>query len=743
MSIKKFKCEIEREVFSSDNFKIYGAIPLTKDESVDSDFWADSSCDLKLTRYGTITLSGNMPQLDLGNIYEITGEEVFNSKYGSWQYDVKGIHITVPKTEGDVRKFLNGLLTPMQVDEIMKSYPDIINICMEDRISEIDLSKLYNIGEYRINVIDEKIKNNYVFIDLTTKLAEFELSMSTVKDLYKEYKTVDYAVEQFYKNPYRVLIDLDGFGFKRADTKILKGLPNFINSPVRLSSAIKFSLEENQNNGHTYMPINNLKEKLEDLCYECISHFNDVIQGSEFVIVDEKYVIKKQVYEIEKYIAKKMLDIRNENEKVWEYDTSTLKEESDLTEEQINFINSVLKENVILLPAPGGTGKSHSLNKLTNILKELDKSYLLIAPTGKASKKMAEYTGEEAYTIHRGLLFTPEGFTYNEHCNLPYDVVILDESSMVDIFIFQSLLKAINPETTKLVMIGDISQIPSVSCGRVFNDIIDSKLFSINTFTKIFRYGEGGLYKVATNIRNGNSYFDKLESKVTSFGTNKDYVFIYSSQEECLKSTLSVYGQLINKQVPYTDIVITMAMNIGDYGSIKMNNLTQAWLKKNTEYLKDENVKFGDVIYFVGDIVMQTKNDYKAKTLLGKIIPVFNGSMGTIISIDSGNLIVEFDGQRYAYDRNKFKNMQLAYCVNIFKMQGSQAPYIILNTPKAHTYMMNRDLLYTAVSRTQTKCFHISDTNIIKTSLKKSASRDRLTLLKGMLQTFNKENNIG
>lgn len=726
--------ELEDEI---DSFKIYAC------ESPDG--------YVKKSTYGSISILGNLPDLSIGVEHKVKAIEEY--KNGNFQYKILNIKRDKPIGDSSVRLFLSEFCTSRQVEELMREYPNIINMVINNEADNINTSKLHGIGDYIINVIKRKILENFVYAELVDTFKGF-LDFKTVKALYKLYPSVEQVKAHIALEPYKTLCKLSRVGFKTADKMLLEFdkkcrkmhesgeeppiLFDFelITSYQRMESCVSFILAQNEQDGNTKMKKSQLQRESKNLASQCMSHFGDVLKTSNEFVVVEEWVAIKDTYDAEKYIAEKLTAIKNSQEKKWKYDISNINngKEFPLTDEQMSFINNVLASNVTLLPSAGGTGKTFCLNELVQIIKTLEKSFLLLAPTGKASKRMSEYTNESAYTIHRGLGFTPEGFTYNENCNLPHDIVILDESSMVDIFIFQSLLRAINPETTKLVMIGDISQIPSVSCGRVFNDIIDTELFNTNVLTVIFRYGEGGLYKVATNVRNGKSYFGELKDKITPFGTNKDYVLIRSSQENSVQSIVSVYGQLIKKGIDYSDIVITMAMNKGDYGSIVVNETVQKWILNNTTYLDScQSIKHGDTTYYAGSLIMQTKNDYRIKDINGDISPVFNGSMGKVISVDGNKMEVIFDGIRYYYNRGNLENVQLCYCCNIFKMQGSQAPYIILNTPKAHTYMMNKDLLYTAISRTQKRCFHITDTAIIEGSLKKSASRDRMTFLKELI----------
>lgn len=738
MSQIKTKVSINRIVYDSPNYKIYSGYEIFSHDSED-----DMGTLKGHPKYGTVSLVTTIFELLVGSDYNLILEEEWNDKYNQFQYKIINLNNTKPKSEKEVRDFLSTILVESQVEELMREYPNIIDLCMEDKLDQIDLSKLYGIGKYRLNVINEKVQANYALMDIVSEFKDYDLSMHTIKYLKDNYGEINSIKRNFHKDPYGILTEVDKIGFKTADKKILKANPSMIKSESRCKSAIVYFLEQNQNNGHTYMSVYDLHSELNDLIPEAISEFEGVIQQEKFSIISDNLALK-ETHDTEIKVSNYIKEILNSNPIVWEYNVAKINEgkEFEYTDEQLNAIKMVLENNIGILTAIAGTGKSFLTKAIADISNELGYSTLFLSPTGKASYTLSNYIGEQAMTIHRGLGYNPtKGWTYGENKKnefidtLPYDLVIVDEFSMIDIFLMRQLLSAINPKRTKILFVGDDGQLASVSCGNCANNMIQSKIIPTSRLTKVFRYNDGGLAKVAMNIYNGNKYFDKLESKITSFGVNKDYILIKAKQEEQTKSILSVYKQLIEKEIPYTDVIITMAMNKNEHGSVNINKAIQTYLSSCTNLLGEDYIEVNGNKYHEGDIIMQLANVYEIETINNQEVPVFNGLIGKIVKIEDNNAMVQLGKELYWYDKQMLQSLTLAYSVNTYKLQGSQCPYVIVSTPKAHTFQLTRELLYTAITRTQKKCYHITDEPIIGYALKKSDKTQRNTMLKNMLKS--------
>lgn len=739
--LKKFKCEITKEIFSSENFKIYGAIPYGEDVV---------SQNLVLNDFGNVTLVGNMPRLNVYSEYDIIAKEKQDKKFG-YQYEIKKINRDLPTTKDGVKKFLSEILTLEQSEEVMREYPNIIDLVLKGREKEIDTSKLHNIGAYRINVIVEKIQENYVFIDLINEFSEYGVTMATIKKMSDKYGDSDTIKKEFYEHPYEILCGLDRVGFKKADKIILQKLPKMKNSYNRMFGCVNYILDENENGGNTIIKIKTLKSECNNLASDSIKHFDEVIENERYNIINN-IIMYKETYETEVSIAKQLIEMNSEKNQIkWEYDLSNINEgeEYPLTGEQIDAIQNVLDNNVSLLIGFGGSGKTYTMEKLINTLKKMNKSFLLLAPTGRASQILSEYTNEEAYTIHRGLGYNPSNdpvWHYNKGNLLLYDMVVIDESSMIDIDLMVAVLGSIDANKTKILFVGDSEQISSVGKGNVLFDILRSNIFKISKLTKIFRYAEGGLYKVSSDVRVGKNYIpeNKKDNKSMVFGENKDYTLIKSTQEDNLKNILKVYHTLLVKSSYVNDnIIILSSMNKGQYGTIEINKFIQKYLLNKTDILdKNRYIKYGDKLFYVGDRVIKTKNSYNMMTTTdGGMTDVFNGNLGVIKDIRKSEIHILFGDKLVVFNKSDLNSILLGYAISCHKSQGGGFDYVILSTPKAHTYMMNKNLFYTALTRTKKKCYHITELKIINSSLKKSELKSRNTLLRILLlKVYNKLN---
>ena len=404
----------------------------------------------------------------------------------------------------------------------------------------------------------------------------------------------------------------------------------------------------------------------------------------------------------------------------------------------------------------GNCGKSFCLQSLLVMLKDLNKSYTLLAPTGKASKVISEYTNENAKTIHRGLGYVMgEGFTYNKENKLDYDVVIVDEFSMVDLKLMKSLVDAIDFNRTKLLMIGDNSQLPSVGCGNIFHDLIQSNIIPTATLTKVFRYGEGGLMKVATDVRLCQNYLEpNMKNKATTFGSNGDYTYIDVPDDKITDSIIDIYKSLLSNGKTVNDIQVLSSMNKGEYGTIILNNKLQKVANKNygsqTKItIQNNNV---EISYYIDDLVIQTSNNYKAivvdeygneifePTDLMRENPltafIANGESGIIKEICTSFVIIDFDGILVKYDKAQLAEINLGYAINIYKSQGSSINTVILATPKAHTFMLNSNLIYVGLTRMKKRCFHLGNLNTVKSAIKRKANLSRNTFSQRLLTSM-------
>lgn len=582
-------------------------------------------------------------------------------------------------------------------------------------------------------------------------------NITIIKKLYQSYPSVEKIREVLHENPYMCLCKLNGVGFKTADDLLLKidkvSKKNiqegkkpilFFNFDLRTSyqrmkACADFVLSENENNGNTYMSIKMFQKECITLAKDAIDNLAKVIKSSEDIYFDKETlrIARTNTYETEKYIADR---IKNglKNNIVWNYNIEKYRDVdgSNLTDSQMLTMEYICKNNIVVLRGYAGSGKSFSTKALINLLKDNNKRFLILAPTGRASKVIAGYTKCSAMTIHRGLAYIPfDEWGKNKDNPITEEIVIVDETSMADIFLFKRLLEAIDFTKTKLLLIGDDAQIPSVGCGNLLYDILNSKIIPTVSLDKIFRYGTGGLSTVATDIRESKVYLDKEKQGVQQFGEDKSYTYMPVIQDKAIDYITSLYKKLIEQGYNTEDILVLSSQNKGNYGTIELNNSIQSMINpKSSKYLK-----FGDSEYRIGDRVIQCVNDYKAMLYndgnYSDEVTTFisNGEIGNIIDVQCSGIVIDYDGVIIFCPKTSMQNIKLGYAISMHKSQGGQAKVVILFTPKAHTFMLNSNLLYVGATRAKEKCYHIGEADTINKAIKKKENFDRKTFLGDLL----------
>lgn len=757
----KFSGKVVRCTYDTPDFRIFAL-------DVDSKKYPD----IKKNKYNNVTILGELHELTVGVTYEISAVEQLG-KYGM-SYKVLNIKRGVPTTEEDMYLFLSEILTPNQAKVLYENYPDIVQRVKENRLDDIDFNKLKGIKEYTFGVIKRKIIENFCLADLVVEFQGF-LNLSMIKKIYAKYTSIEKLKEKLAQDPYKCLCGLAGVGFKTADGILLdmekaskanieKGKKPIIEfksdlrtSPERCLSCLLYMLEENENNGHTKMNLADLRAEMMKLVPACANHFVTAVKADEIHYnKDTMDVALSRTYNLEHKIAQTILYVLHTKKDEWDCDIEKYRtvNGSTLSDEQMGAVANVCKYPISILNGAGGTGKSFSTQAVINMLKDHHKTFRLFSPTGKAAKVLADYTKENATTIHRGLGYTPMGWGYNQEHKIMCDIVIIDEFSMVDIQLFKRVIDAVDFNTTKLLLIGDNAQLPSVSCGNLLHDFMETKLIPTTTLTKVFRYGEGGLMKVATDVRFCEPYLtSSMKSKMTTFGDNKDYTFVDLPSEVIPQNVVGLYKKLLEKGYSIDDIQVLTAKNVGDCGTIVLNNMIQK--VANPNYGSEVFMKVGDTTYFEGDLVIQKVNNYKAELDLQHLsewekdmysasedVPtafIANGETGIVREIYKSYCIIEFDGVFVKYYRADMQMISLGYSITIHKSQGSSIKIVILCTPQSHIYMLNSNLLYVGLTRMKEGCYHLGALNSINQAVKKKANLTRHTHMQELLLTMPKE----
>ena len=621
-----------------------------------------------------ITCVGTMPFFDEGDNVEIDGELVYHDKYGE-QINVKTIKLINPKGKDAIINFLSnsnikgiGKRTAKQIYE--KFGEDSIDIVY----NEADKLKVIpGIGDKKILDIKETSEvskdSRNTMLYLQSLNISYNLSMKICK-LYGE-NTVDIIKS----NPYKLVDDISGVGFAMADN-IARNMQMESNSKFRISAGISHILNyEAEFNGHTSLKLQYLINKVSYLIKVsdkeiCNTIKEDSLAGKLVIVVidDQEYVYKSSLYKAEKYVAME-LSKKKDSEYIFEVDID--EDLSAFSKEQQLAINEAFKNMLLVITGGPGTGKTTIINAIKKILNKNNLSYVMLAPTGRAAKRIQESTNDEAYTIHRLLGIKPdEAFAeYNEENPIEKDYIIVDEMSMVDIYLMKSLISAIAP-TTALILVGDSNQLPSVGPGNVLKDIIETDINTIK-LKKIFRQGlESNIIVNAHKINNGE--YPILNE------AGKDFFFIEAN-------------------------------------------------KNNFDKINDKKFR-------ISDKVMQIRNNYDlvVENSLSDAEGVYNGDIGFIIDIDNEeySLEVEFyDGSIVKYKKEDIKDLDLSYAITIHKSQGSEFEAVIIPMMQVSPMLLTRNLFYTGVTRAKKIVVLVGEKRIIKQMVDNNTSNKRFTNL--------------
>lgn len=748
-----FRAKIEKCLYKNDKnyFKVYTT-------TVDTNQYPF----IKLNSYHNCKIIGKMPELLIGTEYDVVATEK-KDKYGV-SYNVINITRNVPKTKEDVLIFLKTILTEKQATTIVNVYPNIIEMVMNGDTENVDISKLNGIGEKTIEKIKNKINYNFYLFDLVAKFKNI-LSLNILMKLHKMYLSVDLIIENITKRPYSTLTKINGIGFKTADAIVIKLQEKNVikfgydikTSEDRCHACIIYLLYENENEGNTKANLATIRNKCHKLVPECSKHFSTSIKHEDiYYNKDTMDIAIKETYNEEKYIANDILNRASKTDNIWNYNIEKYRNVNgfDLTDEQMILLDSVCKNNLTILTAPAGSGKTYSTKALVHMLRDNMKSFILSTPTGKSAKKLSESTGEKTSTIHRLLGYDGKYFSCDNGGKIDVDVIIIDEVGMVDINLFYNLLKSLN-EYTKIVLIGDSFQLNSVGYGALLRDLSNCSKLNKITFSKIFRMGEGGVLTACTYVRQNQKFI--YNNEFTQIGKDKSYSFIPVKKNNINNTIVALYKKLLTKYNP-KDVTVISSFNVGNNGCGALNKLLQPIANPNAT---KENVcvEVGNpdnkIKFYVGDIVVQCKNNYHTtvykfneedkdyieendyiNSQTQEEIECFiaNGEQGKIVQIKNNSIIIKFENNFVTYFSFEIlENIKHAFALSVHKMQGSQNKIIIFCCPSSHMFMLSNNIIYTAISRAEKQVYHLTDAKTLNTAMKKSDSKNRLTFLQDML----------
>lgn len=737
--ITTFKGTVKRALSIKPTFKMYS---VTVDEILNGTI-------IKHPIWNNVTIKGDFQELNLDSQYDIEVRYEGENNYGH-QYVALRVTQPRPTTAQQVRAFLSEFISTKRAKELVRVYPNIIDMVLKGE--PIDTSKLTGIGEKVMKSIKKKIMENIGTLELHKEYGKYGLSFSVLNKMLIRYETVDNAVYQINRNPYDALTQIRGIGFIKADEIALKINPNFINSIERLVGCMGFYLEENEDKGNTYLDANMLYSECLTHVKESISYFNMALEDQNiYYEKDTKRVARKVTRQKEERIAKDLIEMENNVQK-WDIDVSKYQEVNGfkLTDEQMGTLKSVCEHGVTCLVGGGGMGKSASIQGLVAMLEGNGKTYKLMTPTAKSADVLADFTQRGAKTAHRHLGYDGVGFESCEENKLEVDVIIFDEFSMSDIWLFHSLLLATDLKNTRFLLVGDSWQLPSIGAGNLLHDFVTSGVISVVELTKVFRYGDGGLMKVVTDVRNGLKFLDNNFRGSQVFGANKDFCYVEIDQDYMVEKALTFYQKLLDSGNSIEDILIVTSKNVSKFGTIEINKQVQRMLQTNQD---NESMVINDnLTLYLGDKVKQKVNNYDIKLVVkdaeGKTLEeedakgeVYNGQTGIITYIDNIKKIihVRIKGVEYVYHKDSITDqLTLGYALTVHSAQGMSVNYVISIVPKADTYMLNSNNIYTAWTRARLRCYVLGNIYTINNAIKKKANTSRNTFTRELLQNYNK-----
>jgi len=673
-----------------------------------------------------VTVVGNLADAVVGSVLLIEGEWTNNPKYGT-QFSAQKWEETVPATVYGIEKYLgSGLIKgvgPVYAKKIVQKFGTDTIAVIEDtpeRLSEVE-----GIGEKRIQRISESWERQKEIKNIMLFLQNYDISTTFAAKIYKHYGND--SIETVKKNPYQLADDIWGIGFKTAD-KIAFKLGFEKQNPERCRSGILYTLNQLADEGHVYAEKEQLLKKCQELLEIDIPVVENALNATiarNDLIIEEDAIYLPPFYYAECGIAEKLLEladsdtILNHNVKI---NISALEQKLHIQYDDVQAqgIQQAVSSKVMILTGGPGTGKTTTTLGIIETLKSLGNKILLAAPTGRAAKRMTEATGMEAKTIHRLLEYSPEeGYKRNKTNTLDGDVLIVDESSMIDIILMYSLLKAI-PLHMKLILVGDIDQLPSVGAGNVLRDIIDSEKFPVVRLTKIFRQAQSSQIIMNAHRINKGQYPNLQNQQGT------DFFFIECEEPE--QAANQIVGLVKSRLPKYchvnpTDIQVLTPMQRGVIGAANLNQLLQQNLNPAESWLTR-----GGRTYRLHDKVMQIKNNYDKE--------VFNGDIGMISDVNTidKELTVQFENRFVKYDITDLDELVHAYAITIHKSQGSEYPIVVMPVMMTHFIMLQRNLIYTGITRAKKMLVLVGTKKAVAYAVKHITVTKRNTKLKERLK---------
>lgn len=738
------KAKCLKNVYKNGDYRIFSWSPIEKDK------------ELKLSNYFTFSTKGNDSYIQEQKEYTIELEEIsYDSKWGA-TYKILSCPSLVELnfdtlTRDESFSILMDCTSSERIaNNILDAYEDFIKIILTEGKESIDLNKIKGVGEAYLNSYSRELNEKYKYIALINKLKDFQIDVGDCKALYSVYDKDEEIVSEIEKNPYKILIGVLKRSFENADKMILELRDDLTHSEERCSYLILSVLETNESYGNTKCNANVIYDYIIKN-YTQAKDIKDlivptVLNNKELFYYDEKTkdLAILNTYLGECQIASLSVD-KNEEPHILDIDWKSYKDLDDfhLTDEQLGALENFCNYDFTILCGKSGSGKTSTMKALVKLMEDNDMSYSLLSPTGSASLRLKEQTHRPASTIHRKVL---------RDGKINSDVIIVDEMSMVSLDVFVMLINAISNKDCKIVLCGDDSQLPSISKGKVFNDLIESNKVPKTILTKVFRYDTNGGAFVGENIRLGRQFLnnEKVKVKGNIYNICGNYKFVQT--ENIFENVISEYKSLLKKYKP-NEIMILSAYNIGDCGTYKLNQTIEDEYNppKANEKTLSYKINGVKINFRVGSRVVNTKNNYNALPLDSfkeiqksngklteedvRVTELFNGQIGVVAEVQDDYLVCQFDEELIVIDKHKLNTLLLARAISIHRSQGSEYKAVINIISPQQSRNLSKNLLY--VSDTRAKEYHcdIGDRETFEKALLVDSVDTRKTWLKDLLIT--------
>lgn len=673
-----------------------------------------------------VTLVGNLLEVPAGSVLLCEGEWRVDKRYGQ-QFQCETWEEVMPATAYGIEKYLGSGLVKGIGPKFAKL---IVGHFGTDTIEVIEtgierLHEVPGIGKKRVEKIRESWEKQKDIKNVMLFLQGFGVSTAYAAKIYRQYGKE--SIDKVKENPYRLADDIWGIGFKTADG-IARKMGYEMNDERRLRSGLIYTLNQLADEGHCYAEEEQLiatARQLLEADEECIRTAMTHAIETENLMLDGTAIYLPPFYYAECGTANRLCTLVHTKEAgsifTARFDLAKLQRETGIEydEVQVEAIRQAIASKVMVLTGGPGTGKTTTTKAIIAALQSAGMRILLAAPTGRAAKRMSEATGMEAKTIHRLLEYNPQdGYKRNDENPLEGDALIVDECSMIDIILMNNLTKAL-PTTMRLVLVGDIDQLPSVGAGNVLCDIIDSGVIPVVRLTRIFRQAQSSRIVMSAHAINRGCFPD------ISNGQHTDFFFMKQEEPEKVAETIvSLVRDRLPKAYRQTtaNIQVLTPMQRGVVGAANLNMALQQALNHNTAALARGGYTFKE-----GDRVMQLRNNYDKD--------VYNGDLGYVRSVDmeERTLTVDFDGQTVNYEASELDELTLAYATTIHKSQGSEYPIVVMPVLMTHYVMLQRNLIYTGITRAKKICVLVGQTKALAYAIHNMKVLKRNTRLKERL----------